>query len=344
MLGATAGLIRMSADLGTVSAVYDGTALPGPAARLLSVTPHPDTITVDVPLPAPVRVRLADAYGNLVRTSGVRVRARRTGVTSTTAFADSATTDTAGVASIMIPPYRGLIGQLALTLAASGLDSLTKPVTVLTGAPSQLGFVSAWPAATATGAGTAIAPQPALQLYDVGGNPTSVPNVTVTATRASGPTLLPVLAGATAITSATGRAVFNGLSIGGTAGTYTLRFAAGTYTPVVSGNVSIVAGVAASLSMVQQPPPQTVAGPLSPAPSVRVADAFGNGVAGVVVSVAGAGGLVSAVTGTLTATTNASGVATFNQLSLVGVALNGALVFTMPTPALSVTSAPISLL
>jgi hypothetical protein len=348
--GATAGVIRMTADLGGQSAPYDATATPGPATMLLAVTPHPDTITVDVPLPAPVQVRLVDAHGNLVRTSGVTVRAVRTGMTTSAAFAGSVLTDTAGIASISIPPYRGLIGQLALTLAANGLDSLMKPVTVLTGAPAQLGFVSGWPGANATAAGVAFAPQPVLQLYDVGGNPTPVANATVTATVASGATSTPapVLGGASGLTDATGRATFSGLSISGTAGTYTLQFAAATYkAAVLSGNVSIVAGVAAKLTILTQPANAlTGTGIVSPSPSVRLVDAYGNGVAGVQVSVSLLQPTTAILGGPLTpVVTDAQGVATFNGLTLVGVGLSPQLVFTTAVPSVpSVTSTPIPIL
>jgi hypothetical protein len=269
-------------------------------------------------------------------------------VTSSAAFAGSATTDTAGIASITFPPYRGLIGQLTLTLAANGLDSLTKPVTVLTGAPSQLGFVSAWPDAAATAAGTTIARQPVLQLYDAGGNPTSVGGLTVTAATATGPvsTLTPVLGGPTAVTDMTGKAAFSVLSIGGTAGTYTLRFAAGTYTPVVSGNVSIVAGAATRLTILTQPTSALVGtGLVTPSPAVQLVDAYGNGVAGALVSASLSQPTTALLTGPLTATTDRNGVATFNGLALVGAGLRPQLVFTAAASNVpSVTSNPIPIL
>jgi hypothetical protein len=206
----------------------------------------------------------------------------------------------------------------------------------------RVGFVSPWPGTAATAAGAAIAPQPVLQLYDANGNPTPVANVSVTAAVASGP-VGSTLGGATAVTDATGKAAFSGLSIGGTIGTYALQFATGTYTPVVSGNVSIVAGVATKIGVVQQPPASMLAGLVTPAPSVRVIDAYGNGVAGVPVTVA-ATGLLATLGGTVTATTDQNGLATFNSLTLTGTLVSTTLVFTTASPALSVTSQVISLL
>src|SRR5207249_4388079 len=79
----------------------------------------------------------------------------------------------------------------------------------------------------------------------------------------------------------------------------------------------ISAAAPASASFVQQPSSATAGVSISPAPTVNVQDAFGNNVPGTGVGIAI---LVNAGTGTLSATTpvntDASGVATFSDLSI----------------------------
>src|SRR5439155_20531880 len=88
-------------------------------------------------------------------------------------------------------------------------------------------------------------PQPVVQLQDANGNPVSEGGVVVTAT--------PSPAGATAsnntaTTTQNGAATFNGLTLTGTAGSYTLSFGGTGLTPVSSGPIALSAGAAASIA------------------------------------------------------------------------------------------------
>src|SRR5213076_3276736 len=93
--------------------------------------------------------------------------------------------------------------------------------------------------------GVLLAQQPVVQLQDANGNPVSQSGVVVTAT--------PSPAGATAssntaTTGLNGVATFSGLTLTGTAGSYTLSFGGTGLTPVSSGPIALSAGAAASIA------------------------------------------------------------------------------------------------
>jgi hypothetical protein len=114
----------------------------------------------------------------------------------------------------------------------------------------------------------------------------------------------------------------------------------------VSGNVSIVAGAATRLTILTQPTSALVGtGLVTPSPAVQLVDAYGNGVAGALVSASLSQPTTALLTGPLTATTDRNGVATFNGLALVGAGLRPQLVFTAAASNVpSVTSNPIPIL
>src|SRR5207237_1364113 len=121
-------------------------------------------------------------------------------------------------------------------------------------------------------------------------------------------------------TNANGVATFTNLSISGSSGTRTLSFTAGGLTSAISSSVKIGAAAATQLSVTTQPSTSAQNGvPFTQQPVVQLQDASNNAVsqAGVVVTaaIATGGGTLG---GTLTATTNASGVATFTNLAITG--------------------------
>jgi hypothetical protein len=342
-LGTTLGTDSVRAALGgattgAATGLFTARSISLSAKAIAALSGGGQSATVLTALANMLVARVTDSLGNPVTGASVLWGAPVTGSVTFAPITSATGTDGLARTTATFGPTAGVIRMTANLGAVSAVYDGT----ALAGPPARVGFVSPWPGTAATAAGAAIAPQPVLQLYDVSGNPTPVANVSVTAAVASGP-VGSVLGGATAVTDATGKAVFSGLSVGGTVGTYTLQFAAGTYTPVASGSVSIVAGVATKIGIVQPPPASMFAGLVKPAPSVRVTDAYGNGVAGVPVTVA-ATGLLATLTGTLTATTDQTGLATFSNLTLTGTLVSTTLVFTTASPALSVTSQVISLL
>jgi adhesin/invasin len=130
------------------------------------------------------------------------------------------------------------------------------------------------------------------------------------------------LSGHNVSTNATGAAIFTNLTLTGTAGTYTLSFGATGLTPTSPVTVTLGAGSGSQLSIDTQPPASAQAGAVfAPQPAIQLLDNASNPVAQagvqVTASIASGGGTLG---GTTTATTNASGVATFTDLVITGTA------------------------
>jgi hypothetical protein len=195
------------------------------------------------------------------------------------------------------------------------------------------------PAATAVN-GAALSTQPSVQVADASGGAVDQAGTTITAVIASGPGGAS-LSNATAVTNGAGRATFSGLAITGLVGTYTLRFQAGSLTPVTSASIALGAGAPQSISITTQPPTNAVSGDqLAGNTVVLVRDGSGNNASGasVTASVASGNGQLQ---GTVTRTTASNGQATFDNLTLVGPSGNYTLRFSVA--GVSVVSRAISL-
>src|SRR5205823_2157840 len=228
-------------------------------------------------------------------------------------------TNSGGVATFTNLAITGTAGDRTLSFSATGLTSATSAtITITAGAATQLS-ITTQPSSSAQ-SGTAFAQQPVVQLRDASGNPVGQTGVTVTAAIATGGgTLGGTL---TATTNASGVARFTDLSITGSAGDRTLSFSATGLSAATSGTITITAGTATQLSITTQPSSSAHSGPASVPPRRSSdLDASGNpvGQTGVTVTaaIATGGGTLG---GTLTATTNASGVASFTDLSITGTA------------------------
>src|SRR5882762_2836502 len=149
---------------------------------------------------------------------------------------------------------------------------------------------------------------------------------------------------ATATTGASGTATFSGLTLTGTAGTYTLSLAATGLPPVTSSPITLGAGTATELTLTTQPSGTAQSGvAFAQQPVVQVRDGVGNAVSqsGVTVTAAIASG-GGALGSTATATTNTAGAATFTSLSIAGAVGPRTLGFTAPGLN-GATSAPVNL-
>ncbi|MDZ7771878.1 MAG: cellulose binding domain-containing protein [Balneolaceae bacterium] len=160
-------------------------------------------------------------------------------------------------------------------------------------------------------AGQIFSPPPTVLLEDANGNPVEGVEVTVTLNQGS------FAGGSTTIltTDASGEATFDDLSINTANTGYELTFdaAADLVSDEVSNSFSISAAAADQISISQQPPASTAAGQtLSSAPAVTITDAFGNPVSGSDITITL--NKNSFASGTLTRSTNSSGVAAFNDL------------------------------
>ena len=191
--------------------------------------------------------------------------------------------------------------------------------------------------------GAAFAQQPVVQLRDAAGNAVAQAGVVVTAAIASGGG---TLGGSTsATTNASGVATFTNLSITGLVGNRTLSFSAQGLTAATSATITLTAGASARLTITTQPPATVQSDVVfAQQASVQVSDAAGNPVAqaGVVVTASVPSG--GTLLGTATATTNASGVATFTNLAISGTGVAGVRTLTFAAPSLtSATSSAINL-
>ena len=211
---------------------------------------------------------------------------------------------------------------------------------------SQLTVTTQASASAASAATFAV--QPVVQLRDGTGNAVSQAGVVVTASIASGGGTLGGTT--TATTNSTGAASFTDLSIAGIIGTRTLTFTSTSPAlSVTSAAIAISAGAASQLSIITQPPATVVTGALLGAqPAIQLVDRFGNAVslASTAINVSIGTG-TGTLTGTLTIVTNASGVATYTDLGLIGaggtVTLNFSAVGfpTVSSSAVAITALPL---
>jgi Fibronectin type III domain len=159
----------------------------------------------------------------------------------------------------------------------------------------------------------------------------------VTASIASGAGTLSGTLSAT--TGTDGKATFTNLRITGTAGAFRLQFAAIGYQSALSGSFTLIAGAASRLAVSRQPVGGNSGSALSTQPIVRVADTGGNFTNTINKQVtaslfSGAGTL----SGTVVATTNASGIATFTNLVITGSTGQYVLRFTDTTGGSALTA------
>src|SRR5205807_1341794 len=223
-----------------------------------------------------------------------------------------------GVQTCALPiSITGAAGDRTLSFSASGLTSVTSTTIGITAGAATQVSITTQPSSSAQ-SGVAFAQQPVVQLRDASGNAVSQSGVTVTAAIATGGRTEGGRVGAT--TNASGVASFTNLSITGTAGDRTLSFSASGLTSVTSTTVAITAGAATQVSITTQPSSSAQSGvAFAQQPVVQLRDASGNpvGQTGVTVTaaIATGGGTLS---GTPTAITNGSGVATYANLAISG--------------------------
>src|SRR5690242_7751007 len=291
------------------------------AATQLTITTQPSaSAAAGGPVAQQPAVQVRDGAGNAVSQAGVTVTAAIALGGGTLGGTLTAATNGSGVASFTNLAITGTAGDRTLSFSATGLTGATSTtITITAGAATQLA-VTTQPSSSAS-SGTALTQQPVVQMEDASGNPVSQSGILVTATIASGPAGA-TLSGATATTGAGGAATFSGLAISGPAGSYTLSFGATGLTSAASGAITLGAGTATQLSITTEPSASAQSAvPFAQQPVVQLRDGAGNAVSQVGVTVTAAiasgGGTLG---GTLTATTNASGVASFANLAITGTA------------------------
>jgi adhesin/invasin len=252
-----------------------------------------------------VSAQLADQYGNLVATPGIRVTWSRTG-TGGSFSATSTTTNASGIAAVTFTTstVSGRTYRITATSTSPSTRTGTSPAITTVPGPATQVTLNAGNNQT-TAAGTAVATAPSVRVRDVNNNP--VAGVAVTFAVASGGG---AVTGAAATTNASGIAAAGSWTLGTTPGANTLRATSPglTGSPVTFSATGIVG--AAARYVVTSSSYAPVAG-TAVAVSAQLADQYGNPVAtsGIAVTFTrtGAGGSFS---GANPATTNASGIAT----------------------------------
>jgi hypothetical protein len=308
------------------------------AAQLGIVTQPSSTAASGATFATQPVVQLRGASGASVAIGGAAVTASIATGGGTLGGTTTVLTNAAGTAAFTNLSITGTPGDRTLTFSSPPLPSNGSSVITITAAAATQLTITTQPSSVG-GAGAALAQQPVLQLRDASLNAVAQAGVVVTAAIATGGgTLGGTL---TATTNASGVATFTNLSITGTIGDRTLTFSAPSLTAATSSAITVAAGVATQLTITVQPSATAVLGAIfATQPVIQLRDVSGNAVsqAGVVVTaaIATGGGTLG---GTLTATTNASGVATFNGLLITGAAGDRTLTFTAPslTAATSVT-------
>ncbi len=294
------------------------TVTAGPAARLGMATQPSASVQNTQPLPQQPVVRLEDAAGNPVAQSGITVTASIASGGGTLGGTLTAVTNGSGTATFTNLAITGTVGPRTLGFGASGLAGVTSGTVTVTAGPAAALSITTQPSASAQ-SGVAFAQQPVIQLRDVSGNAVAQAGVGITAAIAGGGGTLGGTA--TVATDGAGQAAFAGLSITGAAGPRTLGFSATGLTGITSATITIAAGTATQLTVTTQPSGSAPSGvAFAQQPTVQLRDGSGNAVAqagvNVTAVIASGGGTLG---GTATVATDASGLATFTNLSISGI-------------------------
>jgi hypothetical protein len=311
-MSGTAGAHTLTATLDSRSVTFHATASTAAASVIDILSGNGQTDTAGTVADAPLVVRVRDGSGNLVAGAVVSWTVTNGKVNGSTGTVTTVTGAT-GQASVALT-----LSETAGTGATSATATLGNGATALfsatavAGAPTQLA-ITAQPPASVTAAATISAIT--VGLRDAFGNPaTGTNSVAIAFGNNPGGGLL----GGTKTQNAVGgTAIFNDLSIAKSGAAYTLVASATGLTSATTNAFTVVAGAAAGLAIVQGDNGGGVAGSTSsPAPQVRVTDAYGNNVVGasVTYSVVSGGGSVTPADGIVTS--NGSGVAALGAWKL----------------------------
>jgi hypothetical protein len=271
-------------------------------------------------------VKVTDASGNPV--AGVAVTFAVTAGGGSVA-GGSQTTNASGIATVGSWNVGATAGQTnTVTATSPGLSGspVTFNATAVAGSAGRLAIITQPPATAQSGA--ALSTQPVIQLEDVNGNPVSTSGIAITASIASGPGGA-TLTNPTDPTDATGRAVFNGLTLTGPSGAYTLSFGGASVSSVTSTAIVVGSGAATQVDIVT--PPSTTAqsrAAFAQQPVVELRDGSNNpvGSAGVTITVRIASGSGTLI-GTTALQTDGQGRVSFTDLAIQGATGPRQLVF-----------------
>ena len=342
-LGTHVGPVLVSASIAGRTATFTATTLAGPPTRLFAISGVGQSAQVGGTVAFAPGMGVQDAFSNPVILGSVVFAVASGGGTITSASTTTRSTslsvplDPSGAARLTGWTLGSVAGPNTVT-ATIGSLSQTVTATATSGAPSRLAVVQALPASITVGVPLTSALR--VQVTDTLGNTVRVGGIAVTATSTiAGLVASSIVLAAT--TDTTGLASFTLPVYSGTAGVATIVLTAPGFTSITLPPLTILPGAATRIGIVSVPASATNGVALSPAPTVRLVDVGGNFVTQVGVSITAAVASGTTMRGPTTATTDATGQATFSGLNFFGSVGNYALSFTGPGLA-SVTSPSIA--
>ncbi len=315
-LGATAGANTVSATVAGLAGspvAFSATGTVGPAAAIVTASTTPQTAAINTAVGSPPSARVNDAFGNGVAGVNVTFTVTAGGGTLDPASPAVVATDVNGVATVTSWTLGATAGANTVTAAAAGLTGspVSFNATATAGAATTIANNSTL--AQSANAGTNVSTPPSVRVSDAGNNPVSGVTVTFAVTSGGGS-----VAPASVDTDALGIATLTSWTLGTTAGANTVSatVAGLTGSPVAFSATGTV-GPAAAITANSTPPATATVNSSVTAPSVRVADAFGNGVSGVNVTftLTAGDGSISPASPTVVPT-DAAGVASLSSWTL----------------------------
>ncbi|MGA7237318.1 MAG: Ig-like domain-containing protein [Bryobacteraceae bacterium] len=313
---ATAPRMSASSQSGTFQVTAFATGASTPAAFTLTITggtafklafvQQPSNASAGATITPPVTVQLEDIVGNPVRTGGVAINLQLIPA-QTLSGTLSRTTDVNGLATFDNLSVH-LAGQYQLFSESAGVTSASSnSFRITASAPASVRATGGTPQSTAILMAFA---QPLLAtVTDGSGNPVSGVTVNFAAPKSGASA---ALSAASATTDASGHASVTATA-NGTAGSYMVTAS----TAGISAGFSLTntVGGVRQIGFIQQPSNALAGAHITPAVVVVVLDAGGNPTEGAIVAVSLQGGTAT-LGGTLTATADGTGHATFSDLSV----------------------------
>lgn len=323
--GAGYTLTASATGLASASSAAFGISPSAPVA--LAFSAQPGGGTGGTPWATQPSVRIVDAYGNTVTSSAVTVSLAMSGGTGGATLACTGGTAKAAVSGVAA--FAGCNADLAgtgyrLAATAAGLTSATSTTfAIAVGAAAKLAFT------VQPGGGTGGAPwgvQPAVRVFDAGGNPVTTSSLSVTLSITSGTGASGAVLACTpslSVSAVAGVATFAGCRVDKAAAGYTLKASGAGVTAGTSAAFDVRVGAPAKLAFGTQPGGGTAGTAWTTQPAVLVEDAGGNPVptAANAVTLAIGSGTTGA---TLACTGGLSRAATAGTASFAGCTLDKA--------------------
>ncbi len=263
---------------------------------------QPSSITAGATITPAVQVKVSDAFGNGVSAELVSLSLVGTG---TLTGGGAVATDASGIATLAGLSV-DLVGNKQLSATSGALTPATSASFTVSAATAAALTFEVQP--TNVVAGAAIAPAVQLKVSDSFGNPVADEFVSLSLVGTG-----TLTGGGALATDASGLVTFSALSVD-VVGNKQLSASSGALTPATSASFTVSAATASALTFEVQPSNVVASATMSPAVQLKVADAFGNGVAGQSVSLALVGS--GALSGGGAVATDGSGLATFSSLSI----------------------------